>query len=152
MNTMELLQPTPEEYRCITYDPTFDTFLKKDTLVLDPDKEIKGEGWTYVKTTPVQGKIVYFNAEIKDRNEKRLFYMTTTPAYRGLLKKYKQVTSTIEVGDYLERFNQTLIQFCSRLATEGHPLTLARYVQEEAYESFLDYLEKRKSQEDVQPD
>lgn len=138
---MELLEPTPEEYRCLTYDPSSDTFLKKDTIVLDPDSPIKGEGWLYVKTTPVQGKIVYHNPNIKERNQKRLFYMTTTNYYRGLYKKYTHLLGSTSL-DNREAFNTLLITFCNKLAVEGNPLTLARFVQEEAYESFTDYLYK----------
>jgi hypothetical protein len=140
---MEIIEPTQEEIIAQGYNPGNDPEIRKDTIVIDPDKTPTGDGWEFYMTTPIQKKHVYKNRLIEEKNNQRVYYQSTTPYYRGLLKIAEAQDINFKSSVGRERFNNLIITFCQLIQVDGPVLSLARYIQNECYQSFLNYLARK---------
>ena len=139
---MEIIEPTQEEIMAQGYNPSADPEIKKDTIILDPGVTPRGDNWTFYMSTPIKGKMVYKNYYIEQQNSKHIYFQTTTKYYRGLHKVALAIDPNLQGPTGRPLFDSYIINFCHTLMVSGTPLSLARYIQENCYKSFVKFLNK----------
>lgn len=137
------IEETLEEKRASAFNPLEDDNYNYETI-LPTGEEPTGQGWEKQWSfVDQEGKsfTTWINETLKGKKLKDNYYKSTTPHYRGLVKIMKAVNPSYFNGTQAKsRCIDCVLSYGAEKGITGKYLSIARWIQEESFEDFKEYL------------
>ena len=138
-----VLEETLEEQKASSFNPLEDDSFNYE-VILPKGEEPQGQGWEKQWSfVDLEGKSFtsWINNSLKSKKLKDNYYKSTTPHYRGLVKIMKAVSPEYFNGSQAKsRCIDCVLSYGAEKGIVGKYLSIARWIQEESFEDFKEYM------------